>query len=429
MTTAQGDRISRVTWVAIDIAKKFNVVLCEREDGRRQQFRVANSPEDHDRFVMFLKQQSASCRIAMEPTGTYHRPLAYRLLSEGFDVCLVSSVAAARFREISYNSWDKNDPKDAAVILDLLKQGKILHYQDPMIAGIHDLQELSKTYMQISAARTRLYHSLVTHCLPLYWPEFQRYWSGSRTDWICDFLHEFPIPAAVRKRQLEPFVEAAWSLVGRKASKRRWLEELYELAGETIGLPVELDSLAIESYRLQLARLKSLNQVRDRLERLAEETLNSSTDYALLRSIPGIGPVLALVVLAEAGDLRRFGHHRQFLKFCGLDLAKAQSGASRGRERLSKRGNARLRCAFWFAGTIAARMKENSFRRKFERYMKSDPHNRDRRRCALTAVAAKMARVAYAVVKTGVPYKAYFEVTVPSGSIPFRRAVEAGRTS
>ena len=53
--------------------------------------------------------------------------------------------------------------------------------------------------------------------------------------------------------------------------------------------------------------------------------------------------ILALVILAEGGDLRRFRHHRQFLKYCGLDLAKCQSGQSRGRETLSKRGNARSR--------------------------------------------------------------------------------------
>jgi transposase len=416
-------------WVAMDIAKKHNVVLIEQPDGRRQRFRVANTREEHDRFTAFLRQQPCDCRIAMEPTGTYHRPLAYRLLSEGFDVCLVSSLAAARFREVTYNSWDKNDPKDAAVILDLLKQGKTLRYHDPMIAGIHDLQELSKTYMQVAAARTRLYHSLITHCLPLYWPEFQRYWIGSRTDWTCDFLHEFPIPAAVRQRDLESFIREAWSLVARKANKRKWLEELYDLAATTIGLPVELDSLAVAGFRMQLARLKSLNQIRDQLELLADQTMNANADYTLLRTIPGIGPVLGLVILAEAGDLRRFGHHRQFLKYCGLDLAKAQSGACRGRERLSKRGNARLRSAFWFAGSVAVRMRENSFRSKFERYMKSDPLNRDRRRCALTAVSAKMARVAYAVVKTGIPYKAYFEASVPSGSIPFSRAVEAVRTS
>jgi transposase len=56
-----------------------------------------------------------------------------------------------------------------------------------------------------------------------------------------------------------------------------------------------------------------------------------------------------MVILAEEGDLRRFHHHRQFLKYCRLDLAKSQSGQFRGGEMLSKRGNALLRMAFWMA--------------------------------------------------------------------------------
>ncbi len=427
--TAQVHSMPEVTWVAIDIAKRWNVVLVEDAGGKRHRFKMANSYADHQRMVTFLRQQANTCRVAMEPTGNYHRALAYRLVSEGFSVSLVSSVAAARFREATYNSWDKNDPKDAAVILDLLKQGKILRYYDSMLAGIHDLQELSKTYMQIALARTRLYHSLLTHYLPLYWPEFERYWRTSRADWVVSFLREFPVPAAVQRVGREFFIDKAWGLVGRKVNKRAWLEELYDTAHETIGLPVAPESVAVETFKLQLERYVSLIHLRDHLEKMAEEMMGSNSDFALLKTIPGIGPVLAMVVLAEAGDLRRFNHHRQFLKFCGLDLAKSQSGASRGPEKLSKRGNARLRSAFWFAGSVAVRMRENSFRAKFERYVRSDPINPDRRRKALTAVASKMARVAYAVIKTRIPYRPYFEASLPSGTIPIKRAVEAARTS
>jgi len=35
----------------------------------------------------------------------------------------VSSLAMARTREALYNSWDKNDPNDAQVILHMLKTG------------------------------------------------------------------------------------------------------------------------------------------------------------------------------------------------------------------------------------------------------------------------------------------------------------------
>lgn len=417
------------TWVAIDIAKKWNVVVIDAAGRRRQHFKVANTRPDHDQLVKFLHEMPQPCRVAFEPTGNYHRPLAHRLVTAGFDVCMVSSLAAARYREVTYNSWEKNDPKDADVILDLLKQGKTQRYCDPLVLGHHDLQEHSKTYMQLSLARTRLGHSLMTHYLPLYWPEIQRYWHSPRTDWITGFLLAFPLPATVSSLSRGEFVQKAWSVVGRKVNKKNWLEELHHFAHQSIGLPVRSDSLAVQAFRMQLKRFGEVTDLRDDLEQMVEVAMAGNQDHALLRSIPGIGPVLALTILAEAGDLRRFKHHRQFLKYCGLDLAKSQSGSSRGREKLSKRGNARLRCAFWFAGMIAVRKTENSFREKYERYMSVDPGCRDRRRKAYTAIAAKMARVAYGIVKSGVPYRAYHEQALPSGMISIKRAVEATRTS
>jgi len=68
-------------------------------------------------------------------------------------------------------------------------------------------------------------------------------------------------------------------------------------------------------------------------------------------------------------------------------------------------------------------MRENSFREKYERYIRNDPSNADRKRKALTAVAAKMARVAYGVVKQQTHYRCYFENALPRGSTPLRRAV------
>jgi transposase len=148
-----------------------------------------------------------------------------------------------------------------------------------------------------------------------------------------------------------------------------------------------------------------------------------------LQTIPGIGPILALIILAESRDLRRFGHVRQFLKFCGFDLCTEQSGQFRGTTHLSKRGNARLRYACWMAGAVAVRMQQNSFRRKFEDYVRPDPQNGDRRRKAYTAVAAKMARVVYAVITSGIDYRRFPEATRPGGRIPSPWAVEASQTT
>ena len=145
------------------------------------------------------------------------------------------------------------------------------------------------------------------------------------------------------------------------------------------------------------------------IEDRAVELLKDHRDYRLLTSIPGIGPIHALTILAEAGNLRRFGHHRQFLKFCGMDLVTIQSGTFRGQSKLSKYGNARLRRTLWLAGQVAIMQKTNSFRDKFERYIAKDRQNLHLRRKAYTAIAAKMARTAHGIIKRGEPYRPFFE--------------------
>ena len=223
----------------------------------------------------------------------------------------------------------------------------------------------------------------------------------------------------------ETFSREAWDLIGRKVAKRAWLAETYAMAAESIGLPVSLESTAIAMFRLQLSWQVQLNMERKQLDETAQRLLAENADFRRLLTLPGIGAIMALTILAEAGDLRRFGHHRQFLSYCGLDLCKTQSGQSRGRETLSKRGNKRLRMVFWMAGLRAIHMRENAFRDKYERYLSENPFDADRKRKALTAVAAKMARVVYAVIKNGSDYERFFEHRLPSGSIPLARAVEA----
>lgn len=218
-------------------------------------------------------------------------------------------------------------------------------------------------------------------------------------------------------------------LPGQKIDKTRWLTDFYEAARNSIGLPVTKDSEAIRMFRVVLNEYSHLCRLRRELEEQVVARLLDHADFQRLQTIPGIGPILALFILAEAGDLRRFSQYQKFLKYCGLDLSTEQSGQFRGTTKLSKRGNARLRYAFWMAGTIAVRVRQNSFCRKFQDHIRRDPLNPDPRRKAYTAVAAKMARVVYAVIKTGTDYRRFPEATMPGGRIPSLRAVEANSTS
>jgi hypothetical protein len=142
--------------VAIDIAKHKNAVLIERPgSSRRRSLTVINSRAEHDRLVGELSGYDCPVVCAFEATGNYHRPLGWRLIEAGFDVRLVSSLALARTREALHGGWDKNDPKDAQVILHMLKIGAAQTFHDPLRAGINDIQELSKTQRRSRAPRPR----------------------------------------------------------------------------------------------------------------------------------------------------------------------------------------------------------------------------------------------------------------------------------
>ena len=244
--------------VAIDVAKIRNEVLIEVPGQRRRRLTVLNTRPEHDRLVALLSGLGQPVTCAFEATGNYHRPIAWRLLQAGFDVRLISSLALARTREALHNSWDKNDPKDAQVILHMLRIGAVQRYHDPLAAGIHDVQELSKTHEAVSKAKTEVLHRILTHYLPLYFPEIDRFRHNSRSDWFFAFLDRFPTPASITALSKEAFIAAAWDVVGRKVAKERLLGDIYETARGSIGLPVELDAPSIRMFRLVIAEARSL---------------------------------------------------------------------------------------------------------------------------------------------------------------------------
>ena len=279
--------------VAIDVAKRAHDVLVRWPAGRTQAFKVANQGKELQRLTTFLHDQGLPVRVAPEATADFHRPIAHWLLRHGFQVHLASSVASARMREVLFNSWDKHDRKDSRVILYLLEHNLTAPFNDPLIAGYFDLQELSNTYHQISLARTRCYHSLLNHALPLFFPEMERYLHSSRAEWFCQFLLASPTPTSITSHGREAFVQAAWSLVGRKVAKQQFLEGLYELAQTSIALPVPVDSLAVHTFRLQPERFLHLTHLHLSLEKQANFHLAGDPDYQRLQTPPGVGPIIA----------------------------------------------------------------------------------------------------------------------------------------
>ena len=193
--------------VAIDISKhRHEVLIGAPGNKRRRRMTIMNTLEDFQRLSASLASYGLPVRVGFEATGNYLRPLAHHLGQAGFDLKLNSSAGLALNRDALHNSWDKNDPKDAQVILHMLEIGAVQFFHDPLVVGTAEIQELSKTHEIVSRSKTELWHRILTHYLPLYFPEAERFHRSSRTDWFLAFLEKYPTPTMITAMSQEAFI-------------------------------------------------------------------------------------------------------------------------------------------------------------------------------------------------------------------------------
>ena len=72
-------------------------------------------------------------------------------------------------------------------------------------------------------------------------------------------------------------------------------------------------------------------------------------------TIPGIGRITAITVLAETNFFLDFNNARQVTKYAGLDVILKESGTFKGKRRISKRGNSYLGAALYMPSLSAVR--------------------------------------------------------------------------
>ncbi len=155
----------------------------------------------------------------------------------------------------------------------MMQIGNEQFYHDPLLSGTNDLQELSKTHEIISKSKTELWHRVLTHYLPLYFPEADRFHRSSRSDWFFAFLERYPSPHFIAEMEKDAFIADGWDVVGRKVAKERLLADIYETAKTSVGLPVDLESDAVRMFRLVLAEGRGLIAQRNQIEDRAVEAL------------------------------------------------------------------------------------------------------------------------------------------------------------
>jgi transposase len=147
-----------------------------------------------------------------------------------------------------------------------------------------------------------------------------------------------------------------------------------------------------ESVQWQLAEL----------DELTRQLAQWRPGYASLLTIPGVGPRVAAMMVAELGEPHRWTHRQQVLRLAGLDLRPPRSGASRdrGRPRISRRGNPALRAALVQAARVAVRCHP-AIQAWFTQGLESREPERGLRRKREVQLAAKLLVVAWRLMQRG----------------------------
>ena len=121
-------------------------------------------------------------------------------------------------------------------------------------------------------------------------------------------------------------------------------------------------------------------------------------DYYLLRSIPGVGPFIAIAVLSEVGDIRRFKGIDRLSSYVGLVPSVRSSGEKSYTQGITYRSKNLLRSYLIEGAWIAAKKDEELMQYYLER--KGIDHKK-----LIIKMAAKTLSRMYHVIKTGEPYR------------------------
>ena len=196
------------------------------------------------------------------------------------------------------------------------------------------------------------------------------------------------LPAPAEIRDLQALVRHLDSLVQTRTQLSNRLS--------TTGARTVIESLQnlIQAVDVEIDQTRS--QIRDHIDNHPD--LKKRQD--LLTSIPGIGDQTAAKLLAEIEHLSDYKHSKEAVAYAGLSPQHKQSGTSvRGRSKLSKIGNSRVRKSLYLPAVVAIRY--NPIIRALAQRLAQ------RGKCKMVIIGAamrKLLHLAYGVLKTHKPF-------------------------
>jgi transposase len=199
-------------------------------------------------------------------------------------------------------------------------------------------------------------------------------------------------------RQKVTHILSIQNLMSRNTGMRLSADKIRQLTeAEVEGLLPQADlALAVKS---NLAVYRCLIEEIDRLEKVVKQRLKLRPSFQSLLTVDGIGVILGLTIMLETGEIGRFPRVGNFASYCRcVDSQKLSNGKRKGSGN-TKNGNKYLAWAFVEAANFAIRYNPRA-KRFYQR-----KKERTNGIVAIKAVAHKLARACYYILRDQVPFE------------------------
>ena len=278
--------------------------------------------------------QASDIAVAIEVN---HGPVVESLLEQGFGVYSVNPKQLDRFRDRFCVSGAKDDRRDALVLASALRTDRPRFRRiEPQRSDTIILRELNRTREELTGERTRCVNRF-RGLLWRYYPQFGELLGKKVRPWHLELWEFMPSPDSTGTIR----VSTVRKLLRRNRVRRIDAEEaLGTLRAEAMNVSKATAECCVWHIKTIIERMKvidrQLKETEDSIGKVIE-TMNSKlktegegpTDIEILRSVPGVGPVVLATLIAEAWDLIRRRDLNALRCLGGVAPVTRQSGKSK----------------------------------------------------------------------------------------------------
>jgi len=320
---------SIVAWIGIDWADQEHHLRLQAVGSEQvESMIVLQRPEALHDWICQLRERfpQGSIAVALEQA---RGALIYALMGYPFFVLYpVPPRTLADYRKAFYASGAKDDPRDADLLLELVRcHSDRLHVwapDDPLTRHLRLLVEERRTLVH---DRTRLTNRLTSQLKEAFPQSLE--WAGQLgRPAACEFLAQWPSLTAIQQEKpsiLREFYRAHFRLTPDELEQR--LEQIRQARALTTDQPVLKTSALI--VPLLAAQVQVLLPAIQALDTAIAELFPQHPDHDLWASLPGAGPVLAPRLLVAFGtDRQRYADAAQLQQFSGIAPVTQRSDKS-----------------------------------------------------------------------------------------------------